>query len=265
MFPQEYARIRNNAPMLAAERRQLIVEQLRRDGRVVAAELGETLGVSHDTVRRDLQDLADAGLLQRVHGGALPPVTVSATFPARQRDAPAAKLALARAAAKLVRPGQLIVLDAGTTNERLALELPPELEATIFTNAPPIALALATHPRVEVHLLGGRLDKAGLAAVGSATVEAVRRLRADLCFLGICSVHPELGITGDDSEEAYLKRAMIESAADVIGLATADKLGTSSPFLIAPTSELTHLIVDRAVADEAVAPYAAAGTTIVRA
>ena len=251
--------------MLAAERRQLILERLGRDGRVVAAELGESLGVSHDTVRRDLQELAEAGLLRRVHGGALPPVTIGPSFLARQRDAPAAKLALARAASKLIRPAQVIILDAGTTNERLARELPPELEATIFTNAPPVALALATHPRVDVHLLGGRLDKAGLAAVGSATVEAVRRLRADLCFLGICSVHPELGITGDDSDEAYVKRAMIESAADVVGLVTADKLGTSSPFFVAPASELTHLIVDQAVADEEVAPFARAGITIVRA
>jgi DeoR/GlpR family transcriptional regulator of sugar metabolism len=251
--------------MLAAERRQLILERLRRDGRVVAAELSETLGVSHDTVRRDLQELAETGLLQRVHGGALPAVTVSASFVARQRDAPAAKLALARAAAKLLRSGQVIIVDAGTTNERLALELPSELEATIFTNAPAVATALARYPRVDVHLLGGRLDKRGLAAVGSATVEAVRRVRADVCILGICSVHPELGVSGDDSEEAYLKRAMIESAADVIGLATAEKLGTSSPFVIAPLTELTHLIVDRAVAEEATVPYEAAGVAVIRA
>jgi DeoR/GlpR family transcriptional regulator of sugar metabolism len=251
--------------MLAAERRQLIVELLRRDGHVVAAELCGSLGVSHDTVRRDLQDLADAGLLQRVHGGALPPVAIGPSFAARQRDAPAAKLALARAAAGLIQAGQVIILDAGTTNERLAVELPPELEATVFTNAPPVAIALAAHPRTEVHMLGGRLDKAALAAVGSATVAAVRHLRADVCFLGICSVHAELGISGDDSEEAYLKRAMIDSAADVVGLVTADKLGTSSPFVIAPLSELTHLIVNRAVADEAIAPYAAAGVTVIRA
>jgi DeoR/GlpR family transcriptional regulator of sugar metabolism len=251
--------------MLAAERRQLILERLGRDGRVVAGELGDSLGVSHDTVRRDLQELAEAGLLRRVHGGALPPVTIGPSFVTRQREAPAAKLALARAAAKVVRSGQVIILDAGTTNERLALELPPELEATIFTNAPPVAMALARHPRVEVHMLGGRLNKDGLAAVDSATVDAVRHLRADVCFLGICSVHPELGVSGDDSEEAYLKRAMIESAADVVGLATADKVGTSSPFVIAPLSELTHLIVDRAVGAEATAPYEATGVTVIRA
>jgi DeoR/GlpR family transcriptional regulator of sugar metabolism len=250
--------------MLTAERRQVILERLRREGRVVAAELGQSLGVSHDTVRRDLQDLAEAGLLQRVHGGALPPVTLAATFSARQREAPTAKLAIARAAAKLVRSGQVLILDAGTTNERLAYELPGELEATIFTNAPPVAIALASHPGVDVHLLGGRLNKAGLAAFGSATVEAVRRVRVDICFLGICSIHPDVGISGDDSEEAHVKRAMIQSAAEVIGLATADKLGTSSPFVVAPISELTHLIIDRAVATEAVAPYEAAGITVIR-
>jgi DeoR/GlpR family transcriptional regulator of sugar metabolism len=251
--------------MLAAERRQLILERLGRDGRVVAAELGDALGVSHDTVRRDLQELAEAGLLRRVHGGALPPVSIGPSFVTRQREAPAAKLALARAAAKLVQSGQVIILDAGTTNERLALELPPELEATVFTNAPPVAVALARHPRVAVHLLGGRLNKDGLAAVDSATVDAVRRLRADVCFLGICSVHPELGVSGDDRDETFLKQAMIESAADVVGLATADKLGTSSPFVIAPLKELTHLIVDRAAGADAAAPYTAAGVTVIRA
>jgi DeoR/GlpR family transcriptional regulator of sugar metabolism len=251
--------------MLAAERRQLILDRLSREGRVVAAEVGDALGVSHDTVRRDLHELADAGLLRRVHGGALPPVTIGPSFVSRQREAPVAKLALARAGAKLVRSGQVIILDAGTTNERVALELPPELEATIFTNAPPVAVALARHPRVDVHLLGGRLNKDGLAAVDSATVDTVRRLRADVCFLGICSVHPDLGVSGDDSDEAYLKRAMIDSAADVVGLATADKLGTSSPFVIAPLSELTHLIFDRAVGADAAAPYEAAGVTVIRA
>ena len=159
----------------------------------------------------------------------------------------------------------MVLLDAGTTNERLAFELPAELEATIFTNAPPVAMALAGHPQIDVHLLGGQLDKRRLAAVGNATVEAIRRLHVDICFLGICSIHSEFGITGDDCEEAYLKSAMIENAADVVSLATAEKFGTRSPFLVAPVSELTHLIVDRAVADETVAPYATAGISIVRA
>jgi DeoR/GlpR family transcriptional regulator of sugar metabolism len=132
---------------------------------VIAAELSKSLGVSHDTVRRDLLELVENGLVQRVNGGALPPIAVGPNFRAHRGEAPASKRALARAAADLIRPGQLVVLDAGTTNECLARELPADLEATFFTNSPPVATALGEHPRSEVHMIGGRLDKLGLVNV----------------------------------------------------------------------------------------------------
>ena len=114
----------------------------------------------------------------------------------------------------------------------------------MLTNSPPVAGALAAHPRAEVVLIGGRLLKDSLVTVGSATVDALRQVRADACVLGICSLHPELGVTVTDHDEAHVKRAMVEASAEVIALATADKLRTAGPWVVAPLADLTYLVTD---------------------
>src|SRR5215217_5826231 len=168
--------------MLTAERRQAILTRLERDGKVVASELVAALGVSDDTVRRDLRELAR--------------------------------------------------------------RLPPHRECTVLTNAPPVAAALAAHPRVDVVLIGGRMLKASQTTVGAEAVDALRQVRADACVLGICSLHPDVGVTTTDHDEAHVKRAMVEASAEVIALATADKLHTASPWVVGPVSDLTHLVTD---------------------
>jgi DeoR/GlpR family transcriptional regulator of sugar metabolism len=251
--------------MLTAERRRSIMQTLQRDGKVLASELSKNLHVSEDTIRRDLRELAAAGALQRVHGGALPRSPVSASFTERQQQAPGVKTTIAQAAVHLMHPGQVIILDGGTTPLQVAQNLPPDLRATVITHSPPIALALAEHPEIEVIMIGGKLYKHELVTVGAATVEAFRNIRADICFLGIASVHPEVGISALDLEEAYVKRAMIKSAAEVVALTSAEKLGTASPYIIGPLSDLTHLVTERSVPNEVLAPYRALGITIVRA
>jgi DeoR/GlpR family transcriptional regulator of sugar metabolism len=249
--------------MLTAERRQEILSRLDRDGKVVASELVVSLGVSEDTVRRDLRELAADGLVQRVHGGALPPAPASASFAQRLRVAPEAKAGLAEAALPLLEGAEVIILDGGTTSLELARRLPADRACTVLTNSPPVAAALAEHPRAEVVLIGGRLVKESQVTVGAAAVDALRQVRADACVLGICSVHPELGVTVNHHEEAHVKRAMVESAAEVIALATADKLRTAAPWVVAPLSDLTHLVTD--AGEDLTADYAAAGVSVVRA
>jgi DeoR/GlpR family transcriptional regulator of sugar metabolism len=250
--------------MLTAERQQYILTTLQRQGKVIASDLSAALEVSEDTIRRDLRKLAEAGLLQRVHGGALPSSPAATSYTARQAQSPTAKAAIAQAAAQLVTPGQVIILDGGTTTLQVAQHLPADLRATVVTNSPPIAVALADHPRVEVLLIGGRLDKDSLVSIGAVTIEGFRILRADLCMLGICSLHPETGITVPDLEEAYVKRAMIASAAEVVALASAEKLGTAATYTVGPLTELTHLVTEPGVSDELLAPYRALGITIIR-
>ena len=250
--------------MLTAERRQQIMATLRRDGKVLASELSAALGVSEDTIRRDLRELAEAGLLQRVHGGALPRSPADASYAARQRQAPSAKAAIARAAVQLIRDGQVIILDGGTTTLQVAQQLPIGLRATIVTNSPPIAVALAECPEVEVIVIGGRLYKRSLVAIGAATVEALHMVRADLCMLGVCSLHPEAGISVTELEEAHIKRAMIAGAAEVVALASAEKLGTAATYIVGPLGELTHLVTERAVPEDMLAPYRALGITVIQ-
>ena len=251
--------------MLTEERRQVILERLRADGKVVAAELSAALDVSPDTIRRDLQELAESGLLRRVHGGALPPTVGARPYAERREQAPAAKAAIARATASLLHDGQVILLDGGTTTLEVARHLRPELRATVITNSPPIAVALAEHPHVEVAMLGGMLEKGARVVVGGATIEALRSVRADVLVLGVCSLHPEVGITVPELEESYVKRAMIANAAEVIAVASADKLGSAAAYVVAPLSELTHIVTERSVAPGELDSYRALGVEVVLA
>jgi DeoR/GlpR family transcriptional regulator of sugar metabolism len=251
--------------MLAEERRQAILERLERDGKVVAAELTSALDVSPDTVRRDLRELAEGGLLRRVHGGALPSAVGGRPYADRLEQAPEAKAAIARATSRLFHNGQVILLDSGTTTLEVARHLPAGLEATVVTNSPPIAVALADHPTAAVTVVGGMLEKDAHALVGAATVEALRSIRADVLVLGVCSLHPEVGITVMDLEESYVKRTMIANAAEVVAVSAADKLGSAGPYTLAPLEELTYLVTEASASPEQLDGFRAAGVEIILA
>ena len=255
--------------LLTPERRQRILEHLRRDGRVFIAQLSGALTVSPDTVRRDLQELADAGLLQRVHGGALPRPPVGATAPyvtrERRETAGAARNAIAEAAARLVHPGQVVFLDGGTTALEVARRLPADLRATVVTHSPPVALALAEHRDIEVIVAGGRLFREAMVNGGETAVETLRGIRADVCFLGVCGVHPEVGLTTTHYEEVALKRTIVTQAGDVVALAAAEKLHTALPYVVGPLNLLTHLVTDRAAPENVLEVYRQLGLTVISA
>ena len=250
--------------MFNAERRQFILERLRENGRVVASELSTELGVSEDTIRRDLREMAAEGLIQRVHGGALPRSPATADYTARQHQASSAKNSIAQIAARLVQNGQVIILDGGTTNVLVAQHLPLDLQATVITNSPPAAIALQGHPGVETIVIGGWFYKNSLVTLGAAAIDTFRKIRADLCMLGVCSLHPELGISTQNLEEAYVKQAMIASAAEVVALVSPEKLGTAAPYIIAPPGELTYLVTEPEIPEHALASYVEQGITILR-
>ncbi len=251
--------------MLTLERKTHIREVLRRDGRVVAKTLSRELGLSEDTIRRDLRELASEGLLLRVHGGALPASPAVADFAARRGISTRAKTSIGKAAAGLIGQGQVVFLDGGTTTALLARHLPQGLRATIITHSPSIAVELADHPLVTVELIGGRLFKHSVVAVGAAAIEAIARVRADLYFMGVTGVHPEAGFTTGDSEEAAVKRAICRQAAETVVLASHEKLGAVSAFEIAPLSEAATLIVESDVTDSMLAQYRTKGIDVVRA
>jgi len=249
--------------MLKEERQQAIIELLRRDGKVLAADLITRLKVSEDTIRRDLNDLAEAGILQRVHGGAFPR-SPSLPYEQRVRETDAAKRAMAETAARLIHERQVVFMDSGSTVLEVVAHLPTSLRATIVTNSLPVAAALIHHTEIEVQVLGGRLKKDAQAMVGVPVVEALRHLRADLCLLGVCSLHPDIGISMLDAEEAYVKRAMIEQAAEVVAVAGAAKLGTAAPYVIGPITALTYLVTDASIEQRVLVPYQERGIIVVR-
>ncbi|MBM7116344.1 DeoR/GlpR family DNA-binding transcription regulator [[Archangium] primigenium] len=250
--------------MLTLERRRRILETLANDQRVVASALAAEFGVSEDTVRRDLRELAEEGLLRRVYGGAVPRTPVSPTYAGRRGESVAAKSAIAATAAGFFRAGQVVFIDAGTTALAVATHIPKELALTVVTHSLPVASALAEHPTVEVILLGGRVLKAALATVGAETVEGYRRVRADLCVLGTASVHPDLGLGVFVHEDAEVKRVMVGAASEVMVVAAGEKLGTTAPFLVGPLSIVDRLVTDGAAPEEMTRSLAKAGVEIVR-
>ena len=247
--------------MLKEERHRHILDLLQRDGKVLAADLAARLGMSEDTARRDLSELDSAGVLQRVHGGALPRPP-SIPYMLRDNEGDTVKRAMAEVAAGLVRDGQVIVMDSGTTVLAVARCLPATLRATVITNSVPLAAVLSHHPTVEVRVVGGTLNKAAQALLGVPAVEALGWVHADLCLLGVCSLHPEVGISVPDIEEAYVKRAMVLHSTAVVAVAGAEKLGTAERYVVAPLHGLTHLITARTMTEAALAPYREAGVTV---
>ncbi len=230
--------------MLTADRKTLLLDRLARDGRLVAAALAAELGTSEDTIRRDLRQLAAEGLLVRVHGGALPASPTHRPFQARSAMHPEAKQALARAAAGLIRPGQVVIVDGGTTHQALPQVLPADSRFTLVTHSPALAAAMEPFAGVDLVLIGGRIFRHSMVAAGPQAMEGFLRLRADLCLLGVTGVHPETGLTTGDAEEAALKAAMMRAAAEVVVLATPDKLGAASPWIIAPLERLGTLVTN---------------------
>ncbi|CAG4888575.1 DeoR/GlpR family DNA-binding transcription regulator [Paraburkholderia saeva] len=251
--------------MLTSQRKQLILDMLAREGQVVARTLSAAFGVSEDTVRRDLRELAGDGRLQRVHGGALPSSPAAVDFAGRQGIESTAKAAIGRAAAQMIAPGQIAIVDGGTTAVQLARHLPRDLRATIVTHSPSVAVELAQHAALEVILIGGRLFRHSMVAVGAAALEALGHIRADVYFMGVTGVHPEAGFSTGDLEEAYMKRALAAHAAETIVLASAEKLNAASAYMIAEITAASTVVVEEDTPAALTAPLEALGVTIVRA
>src|SRR5580704_2673900 len=141
--------------MLTSQRKKLILSRLAKDGQIIAKDLAGEFGTSEDTIRRDLRELGHAGKLQRVHGGALPASAAVGDLQVRRQVSPNEKIALGRFGAAMIQPGQVVILDGGTTATQVARHLDPSLRATIITHSPTVAVQLAAHPLIEIIVLGG--------------------------------------------------------------------------------------------------------------
>ncbi|HET9842265.1 MAG TPA: DeoR/GlpR family DNA-binding transcription regulator [Nocardioides sp.] len=234
--------------MYAEERQQAIARLVNQRGRVSVNQLAREYDVTTETVRRDLSTLERMGLVRRVHGGVVPPASLSLIEAGlRERDQvnTESKERIARAAIEQLPPsGGTILLDAGTTTSRLASLLPPDHRLTVITHGVPIAARLAGQRHIDLRLLPGRVRRTTQAAVGADTVQALSHLRVDVAFLGTNGITAEHGFTTPDPGEAAVKRALIESGRRVVALADASKFGVETAVRFAVPGEIDVLVTD---------------------
>lgn len=240
--------------LYAPERHQAIAALVSTQGRVSVSEIAGTFAVTTETVRRDLAHLERAGLLRRVHGGAVPTAAlVGAEAGLADRDSRNAeqKDRIARAALDLLPgSGGSLLLDAGTTTARLAQLLPTDRRLLVVTHAVPLAARLAGVPGIALHLLGGQVRGTTQAAVGPDTVRALADLRADVAFLGTNALRLGFGLSTPNADEAAVKRAVVAAGRQVVVLADASKIGREHLHRFAPLDAVDVLVTDDGIAPD---------------
>lgn len=251
--------------LLPQQRHRLILERLLAEGRVIAVDLARELEVSHDTIRRDLREMAAAGQCRRVYGGALPMAPDHGSLAQRRTQAPTRKAALARAALALVERGQLLFLDAGSTNIAIAEVLPRDFDLTVATNAPAIAALLAQRDDIELIVIGGRVDPHVGASLGSGAIRDAAAIVSDLYFVGVCGADAQAGISAIDYEDAQFKRAVAAASRAVVAVATDDKLGTAAPFSVWPAEGVQALVIEHGGDAAEAEAFARLGARVLRA
>ncbi|MBN9298793.1 MAG: DeoR/GlpR transcriptional regulator [Filimonas sp.] len=246
--------------MLKEERLDFIINQLKSSQSVKLAELSEALQVSEDTVRRDIELLAKNGLLTKVRGGAIPHSPNSHNFKERINVSEADKLIIANKALSLIRPGDTIMLDGGTTTYTLAGLL--DMPLTVITNNVPAAALLAGRKDMEVVLTGGRILPDCQATAGSEAVRMLQQVHVDMCFIGICSLHHEIGVSSVNYLESDMKRAMIGAADRIVAVTMHDKIGTAEPYKVCPINALHTIVTEIDAADQMFKPYKERGIQV---
>jgi DeoR family transcriptional regulator of aga operon len=233
--------------MLNEERRRAILESVNRDGRALVGELARQFDTSEVTIRKDLEILHANGLLHRTHGGALPSRETALSDPTlreKERLHRKEKNRIAQAAAAMTREGQVVVLDSGSTTAAIARALRQFHNLTVITNSVTIAAELAGTD-VEVILTGGTLRKNSFSLVGPIAEDTLRRLNADILFLGVDGLDVRYGLSTPNLLEAKVNRIMVEVSKKVVAVCDASKFGRRSLSLIVPPTAVHHVVTDR--------------------
>ncbi len=253
--------------LLAEERRRRILEAIEAEGVASARDLAVQFGVSPITIARDLDRLEQDGLIRRVHGGAVSVRGASFEPPFRARETLLAeeKRRIAATAAGLIREGESLILDVGTTTLEVARVLKRRRNLTVIVSNLRAAFELASQPAIQVIVVGGRLRASELSMVGHIAEETLRAFHVDLAIIGVGGITPEQGLTEFNVDEAGVKRVMIAQARRKVVVADHTKLGKVMLAAVAPLAAVDTLVTGREADPAAVARLREAGLEVLLA
>jgi DeoR/GlpR family transcriptional regulator of sugar metabolism len=249
--------------MLKKERQAYILHQVNLHNKVLSSSLCNEIKVSEDTIRRDLQELADEGKVIKVHGGALSHSFNQVHFPTDGVYSQQQKKKIAGKAIPFISNGMFVLTSGGTTILELGRSLPPQLKATFISGSIPAILEYMHHPNLDVIMIGDRISKNSKITVGPEAIAKIRQMKADLCILGTNAIDAEHGITDNDWEVVQLKKAMIESSKKVICLSIAEKIGSVQPIRVCGLDEIDLLITELSPDDALLAPFREKGVSVI--
>ena len=247
--------------MVKEERQNLILHEVNLHNKILTTDLVEKLAVSEDTIRRDLNELAENQKIIKVHGGALSKSFHNSFHPVDIYSKDEKKL-IAQKAIEIIKDGMFITTTGGTTIIELARALPQNLHATFFTGSLPVAFEYMQHPNIEVVIIGDRLSKNSQITVGGAAIAQIKDVNADLCILGTNAIDIEAGLTDSDWEIVQIKKAMIASASKVVSLTISEKVNTVQRLKICGIKDIDMLVTELEPSDPMLKQYVDAGLQV---
>lgn len=248
--------------MLKRERQAYILHQINLHNKVICTDLSQAIDVSDDTIRRDLQELAESGKLIKVHGGALSTSFNNGHLVSRDVYSSSQKRIIAQKAVSLVKEGMFVLTGGGTTLIEMARALPQNLNASFITGSIPLVFEYMNHPNLEVIVIGDKVSKNSKITVGMGAISKIREIRADLCFLGINAINLSNGVSDNDWEVVQVKRAMVESSQKLVCLTIAEKINSQQPIQVCDATQIHTLITELPPDDPLLQPYREAGIRV---
>jgi DeoR/GlpR family transcriptional regulator of sugar metabolism len=248
--------------MLKRERQAYILHQVNLHNKVLSTDLSQHINVSDDTIRRDLQELADAGKLIKVHGGALSPSFHNGLHTSKEVYSYQQKKIIAQKAASLIKDGMFVLTGGGTTIIELARALPQSLHATFISGSIPAIYEYMNHPNIDVIVIGDKISKNSKITVGLEAISRIRQIKADLCFMGINALNLENGVSDNDWDVVQIKKAMVESSQKLVCLTIAEKVNSQQPIQVCESFKIDTLITELYADDPLLQPYKDAGINV---
>jgi DeoR/GlpR family transcriptional regulator of sugar metabolism len=248
--------------MKKKDRQQKIIEEVSINRKVSSSVLAQKLRVSEDTIRRDIKELHNKGLLTKVHGGAIS--TIQKLYHYNQdviynRES---KVRVAQKAISLIEDGMVIIMSGGTTNLMLAKLFPKNLKVIIYTYSLPIAMQLTEHPLVETIFIGGKIYRSSMVTIGIDVIQYLSNIRANICFMGVSALSIEQGVTDEGYEVSLIKKAMINASEHIVYLATSNKLDENLNFEVCKFKEIDTVVTDLDLDDPRLKGYIEAGLNV---